>query len=391
MAEERGWGTTFMKWTAGLLIAWAGMSAMGVYVSSNGLSDFGAAPEGASLARMKASPQHDGQGFTNTNEPEPLKLKMGEMFEEYAAARREGRLREPPAPLPMDWLDGSVLGEPSTGDVRVTWLGHSSLIIEVDGVRVLTDPMFGERASPVDFAGPRRFHPVPTSLEELPPLDGILISHDHYDHLDAGTIRRLAGYPVTFYVPLGLGAHLQEWGIPAERIVEHDWWDASELPGGVKVVSTPCQHFSGRGLTDRNRTLWTSWAIVGPEHRVWFSGDTGYTEEFRQIGERLGPFDLALVEAGAYNKAWPTVHLGPDNALKAIQDVGAKHAVPVHWGTFDLSTHAWDDPAEELLKRTEPAGITLHTPVLGRPMTVPVPGGMERWWRSVSGEAVAGE
>jgi L-ascorbate metabolism protein UlaG (beta-lactamase superfamily) len=212
--------------------------------------------------------------------------------------------------------------KPQSG-LRVTWLGHSTTLIEIGGVRILTDPVWGPRASPSAIVGPKRFQAVPISLREMPPVDVVIVSHDHYDHLDYPTIRALAKTSVPFVTSLGVGAHLEYWGVPPERIVELDWWESYTLPNTLVVLTAaPSQHFSGRGLKDRNSTLWSSFAMRSPEHSVFFSGDTGLTTEYQSIRKRLGPFDVVMLEIGAFYPAWGDIHLGPDNAVKAHAMLG---------------------------------------------------------------------
>jgi L-ascorbate metabolism protein UlaG (beta-lactamase superfamily) len=273
---------------------------------------------------------------------------------------------------------------PETG-LRATWLGHSTLLLEIDGARVLTDPVWGKRVSPARIIGPKRFQPVPVAIEQLPPLDAVLISHDHYDHLDVPTIRELARLDVPFYTSLGVGVHLEAWGVPPERIVELDWWESVELARGeLLLTAAPSQHFSGRALGDRNRTLWSSFALRSRRHGVFFSGDTGLTPEYREIKERLGPFDLVMLEVGAFHPAWGDIHLGPDNAIEAHALLGGGSFLPVHWGTFSLALHDWDEPAERLVELAPRRDVNLVMPMLGAPVE---PSRVERvdpWWRSVS-------
>lgn len=231
------------------------------------------------------------------------------------------------------WLDAAAGGRfhnvaPIAPGLRATWLGHSTVLLEVDGVRLLTDPVWGQRASPSQLVGPKRFQPTPVTLRQLPPVDAVLISHDHYDHLCHPTIRALARTPVPFITSLGVGAHLQGWGIAPERITELDWWQSHHVLGAargsaVEVTAAPSQHFSGRGLKDRNATLWSSLVVRGPRHRVFFSGDTGLTDQYTQIRQRLGPFDLVMLEVGAFHPAWGDIHLGPEHALQALQLLAA--------------------------------------------------------------------
>jgi L-ascorbate metabolism protein UlaG (beta-lactamase superfamily) len=269
---------------------------------------------------------------------------------------------------------------PASG-LRVTWLGHSSSLIEIDGHRILFDPVFGPRASPVHWAGPKRFHQAPLPVAALPPIDAVAISHDHYDHLDYPTIVELAQTDVPFVVPLGVGAHLEHWGIDPERIHELDWWDAHRV-GDIELVATPARHFSGRALSmaDRDRTLWAGWALRGPKHRVYFSGDTAMFPGFAKIGDRLGPFNVALIESGAYNPLWRDVHIGPEQAVLASQMVQAKLLLPVHWATFDLALHAWTEPIERILAAAARESHRVVAPRPGVSFEPSAPPPIERWW-----------
>jgi L-ascorbate metabolism protein UlaG (beta-lactamase superfamily) len=258
------------------------------------------------------------------------------------------------------------------------------VLIEIDGRRILTDPVWSERASPVGFAGPRRFQPVPVAIDRLPPLDAVIVSHDHYDHLDFPTIRALAKSEVPFVTSLGVGAHLEAWGVPPERIAELDWWETYRLPNsGLSVTAAPSQHFSGRGLKDRNATLWSSMVIRSDRHGVFFSGDTGLTTQYQSIRERLGPFDLVMLEVGAFHPAWGDIHMGPENALKALALLGGGPFLPVHWGTFNLALHAWDQPAEVLLELGPKTGSQLLMPRLGEAVEPAHAQRLEPWWRVV--------
>jgi L-ascorbate metabolism protein UlaG (beta-lactamase superfamily) len=270
---------------------------------------------------------------------------------------------------------------PSTG-FRATWLGHSTVLLEMDGRRVLTDPVFADRISPVSFAGPKRFHPVPAKLDELPPLDVVLLSHDHYDHLCRTTMESLGRAEVPIVTALGVGEHLERFGVASERITELDWNESAEI-GGVRFTATPAQHFSGRGPLSRNRTLWASWVVESERRKVFFSGDTGLTTQFEDIGRAHGPFDLVMLEVGAYHPSWGTIHLGPENALTAFSMLGGGTLLPVHWGTFNLALHDWDEPAETLLARATERSARIVTPRLGAPIE---PEHVERalpWWRDV--------
>jgi L-ascorbate metabolism protein UlaG (beta-lactamase superfamily) len=346
-------------------------------------SPLGARAAGIRRERMLASPRFRDGAFRNTapvgpglngNSALPL---LGELF--------FGRTsRTPPAPLPA--LDPRpAWAHPPGSGLRATWLGHSTVLLEVDGLRVLTDPVWGDRASPWRFAGPRRFQPVPLPVEALPELDAVLVSHDHYDHLDLPTILALAPREVPFVTSLGVGAHLEAWGVPPERIVELDWWERATLRGGDLVLTAaPSQHFSGRAIGDRNATLWSSFAIETAHHRLFFSGDTGLTGEYGEIGGRLGPFDLVMLEVGAFHPAWGTIHLGPENALEALRLLGGGKLLPVHWGTFNLALHAWDDPAETLVALAPSRRAELVMPRLGEAVEPARAEAVAPWWRDVA-------
>jgi L-ascorbate metabolism protein UlaG (beta-lactamase superfamily) len=339
-------------------------------------------PNSLRRERIVASPRYLDGRFENTD-PVVSPLRPGQAFSttrEFLFGK-PGVLRRPPGPLPVaNPLEGWT--RPVSSGLRVTWLGHSTTLLEIDGVRVLTDPVWGDRVSPVSFAGPKRFHPTPVAIERLPPLDAILVSHDHFDHLDRTAVRGLAELRVPFVTSLGVGEHLEAWGVPRERIIELDWWETAVL-GPVHFHAAPARHFSGRGPGTTNKTLWSSWAIETEHHRVFFSGDTGLTPEFAEVKKRLGPFDLVMLEVGAYHPAWGSIHLGPDNALLAHAMLGGGILMPVHWGTFSLGLHAWDQPAERLAEIASPRGIQLITPRLGCPVEPREVETVDPWWREV--------
>ncbi|MFZ3323219.1 MAG: MBL fold metallo-hydrolase [Usitatibacter sp.] len=346
------------------------------------MKSLGKNPEGARLERIQASPRWAGERFRNLH---PIAAGLRDPNAKMPTIREflcSGVRRFPKAQLPSINPLESWARTPSSG-LRATWLGHSTVMIEIDGLRVLTDPVWGPRASPSRLAGPKRFQPVPIALRSVP-TDLVVVSHDHYDHLDYPTIRELAKRDVPFVTSLGVGAHLEAWGVRPERIVELDWWETYPVPNtGVAVTAAPSQHFSGRGLKDRNATLWSSMVIRSPRHAVFFSGDTGLTTEYEAIRDRLGPFDLVMLEVGAFHPAWGDIHLGPDNALKAHKLLGGGAFLPVHWGTFSLAMHAWDQPAEVLMSSASKEGAQLVMPRLGEPVEPAHAEKAEPWWRSV--------
>lgn len=335
--------------------------------------------------RILASPQWRGRAFANTH-PVAAGFKPGVERPALRDFLCGGERRVPGSALPL--IDPVPTWRTSPGSgFRVTWLGHSTLLIEIDGARILTDPVWGERASPLPFAGPRRFHPPPVAIDALPPLDAVIISHDHYDHLDRPTIRALARNDVPFITSLGVGAHLEEWGVSADRITELDWWEHTVLRG-LTITAAPAQHFSGRGLKDRNTTLWSSFHLQGARHSFYYGADSGLTPEFADIAARLGPFDATALEIGAYHPSWGDIHLGPDNALIAWQQLGGT-LLPIHWGTFNLAIHPWDAPIERLLQLVPTVGARLLTPRLGEPLEPARAGEPTPWWRQVGAADVA--
>jgi L-ascorbate metabolism protein UlaG (beta-lactamase superfamily) len=347
------------------------------------VKSFGGTPQGARLERIKASPRWAGERFRNVHPVIPglrdPNVPMPTIGEFLCGGERRFPQRTLPSMNPLE-----TWGKAPASGLRATWLGHSTVLIEINGVRVLTDPVWGTRASPLRLAGPKRFQPVPVPLNAMPPVDLVVVSHDHYDHLDYPTIRVLAERDVPFVTSLGVGAHLERWGVRPERIVELDWWESHQLPNtGLSVTAAPSQHFSGRGLHNRNSTLWSSLVIRSQWHAVFFSGDTGLTTEYQVIRERLGPFDLVMLEVGGLHLSWGDMHLGPENALKALALLGGGAFLPIHWGTFSLAMHAWDQPAEALLELAPKAGARLVMPRLGEPVE---PAHMELvkpWWRVV--------
>jgi L-ascorbate metabolism protein UlaG (beta-lactamase superfamily) len=346
----------------------------------------GARPAGLRRERIHASTRYRDGRFHNTaplvstmSEGVNLKKRLGIMSEFF----RGGPGRFPSVALPVE-SPLEAWARPAETGLRATWLGHSTVVLEIDGVRVLTDPVWGERVSPVTWAGPRRFHAAPVSVAQLPPLDAVLVSHDHFDHLDYPTVSELARRDVPFYTSLGVGAHLEAWGVSPSRIVELEWWEEAVMPGGrLSFTATPSRHFSGRG-TGSNQTAWSSWVLRSANHRVFFSGDTGLTPELEDIRARCGPFDLVMLEVGAYHPAWGEIHLGPDNALVAHQMLGGGALLPVHWGTFDLGLHPWDQPIETLAKGATASGIHLLTPRLGRAIQPSRVERVDAWWRDLA-------
>ncbi len=346
--------------------------------------------QGERLERIRSSPRFRDGTFRNLHPILPGLRDPSVPMPSLTDFLRGGGHRVPVAPLPsIDPRPGWA--RPVGSGLRATWLGHSTVLLEIDGWRVLTDPVWGQRASPSRLIGPKRFQPVPVALRALPRPDAIVISHDHYDHLDYPTIRALARSDIPFVTSLGVGAHLEGWGVDPSRITELDWWQTHRIEGtGLTVTAAPSQHFSGRGLKDRNATLWSSMVIAGDRHRVFFSGDTGLTTEYASIAARLGPFDLVMLEVGAFHPAWGDIHLGPRRALEASALLGSAPLLPIHWGTFALAMHPWDDPVETLLAEAPRGGTSLLLPRVGEPLEPAHGPRLEPWWRVVGNAAQAG-
>jgi L-ascorbate metabolism protein UlaG (beta-lactamase superfamily) len=320
---------------------------------------------------------HDGV-FVNL-EPASLNIDTEEqrnILWELISGRAVGR---PATDIPLITPEPRAFEAPA-GRIAVSWLGHSTALLEIDGYRVLTDPVWSERCSPSDVLGPGRMHPPPVPLDALPALDAIVVSHDHYDHLDIDTIIALARTQwAPFVVPLGVGAHLREWGIPDERIIELDWNERAQIDE-LTLICTPARHFSGRFL-NRNVTLWASWTIIGPAHRAYFGGDTGYTKSFAEIGQEHGPFDVTLMPVGAYNTVWPDIHMNPEDAVQAHVDVNGGLLVPIHWCTFRLAPHPWAEPIERLLAAAGAANVAVAVPKPGGRVDPTATAEFEPWWR----------
>ena len=360
------------------------LAAAAAYLLS--LPTFGARLQGERLARAQANPLYRNGQFANPLPPatnraaDVWNLFKGQVFGD------EGRV--PPAPLPVLAVSpGSMTSVPATPGLRAFWIGHASVYVQIDALRLLVDPIFSDYASPFEM-GPRRFLPPPIALADLPAIDAVLITHDHYDHLDMRTVQHLAHQGSMFFVPLGIGAHLTAWGVPDAQVRELEWWQEHALKG-VRLVSTPTRHYSGRGLSDKNATLWTSWSVIGAKHRFFVSGDTGYSDHFKQIGERFGPFDLSFVKIGAYGPGapWLDIHMSAEDAVRAHADVRARRMVPVHWGTFNLAFHAWDEPIRRTLAAARASQTEVLTPRIGEWVDADQPFAPNAWWELVKASA----
>ncbi|WP_295901396.1 MBL fold metallo-hydrolase [uncultured Vibrio sp.] len=276
--------------------------------------------------------------------------------------KTERKAASPSKEIPVVPMTIQQLSEPHDAIYR---LGHSTLLMRLNGQLILTDPVFSDRASPVQWAGPKRFHESPISIADLPAIDAVIISHDHYDHLDKASVKQLQEKVGTFITPLKVGQRLIDWGIPKDKVVELDWWEKTEVEG-ITIVATPSQHFSGRGLLDSDQTLWASWVIKSDAQSLFFSGDSGYFGGFKEIGERYGPFDVTFMETGAYNALWKDIHMMPEETMQAHRDLKGRYLLPIHNGTFDLSLHDWYEPFERIVALGDQYNVPILTPTFGQ-------------------------
>jgi L-ascorbate metabolism protein UlaG (beta-lactamase superfamily) len=278
--------------------------------------------------------------------------------------------RSPKSNIIVDKVDSTTIANHLAEITQLTWFGHSAFLLEIDGKKILLDPMLGESPAPHPLLGTKRYSDeLPIAIEKLPFIDAVIFSHDHYDHLDYGSIQKLKGKVGQFYVPLGVGNHLLEWGVPKEKIHELNWWDSMEIDG-IKLVCTPARHFSGRGLFNRETTLWSSWVISGSNDNIYFSGDSGYDSHFKEIGEKYGPFDITLMECGQYHTNWKEYHMMPEETAQAAVDLQSRLLLPIHWGAFTLALHDWTDPIERVTKKAQELGMPVTTPKIGEPVII---------------------
>ena len=311
--------------------------------------------------------------------PYPEQRKPG-FFEMFSIGRKiffQSAERSPMGKLPEVKPDMASFTA-TAGTPKFIWFGHSSILLNIDGRMLLIDPVFSSSASPFSFIN-RRFQPAVLKLKELPEIDVILISHNHYDHLDKKTVKFFRDKNTVFLVPSDVGRYLEDWGIPGSRIHELDWYQSIALKG-IDFTAAPARHFSGRGLFDHNGSLWASWIIRGKTGRIFFSGDSSYGGHFREIGSRFGPFDLAFIENGQYDKRWPDAHMRPEDTVQAAVDVKARAFVPVHWGMFILSLHHWADPVRRSCKLAGERNVTIITPKLGEMVDTSSSYTGTTWW-----------
>jgi L-ascorbate metabolism protein UlaG (beta-lactamase superfamily) len=339
----------------------------------------GGRPSGERLERMRRSPRfHDGAFHNEVDARIAPAADTGNILRDMVFGKERRRPRSA-VPLMVPSFDS-----PPADGLRVSWFGHATALVELEGRRVLIDPVWSERVSPSQAVGPRRMHPVPLAIDALPPLDAVVISHDHYDHLDMRTIRRLAAaQQMSFFVPLGVGVHLERWGVGPERIIELDW-EESAILDGLTLTATASRHFSGRRRPGENTTLWASWVIAGRDRKLFYTGDSGYFEDYAAIGAAHGPFDATLVQIGAYSPYWPDIHMTPEEGVATHLAVRGGLLIPVHWGTFNLALHSWSEPVERVLKDADAHDVRVAVPRPGQLLDVDALPKPTPWWRAVA-------
>ncbi len=335
-----------------------------VFLFVNLRPDFGGRPTQEQKEKYLLSSNYkDGKFFNQLPTMMDMNFRTGiSVMREFIKGTANGK---PISDLPVLKIDSLEIVNKNENLTRLTWFGHSSFLLEIDGVNILLDPMFGNTPSPHPMLGSPRFtKDLPIEIEKLPGIQIVIISHDHYDHLDYGSIKKLSEKVDAFYVPLGVSAHLEKWGVDENKIHELQWWDEVKA-GELTLVCAPSRHFSGRRLMDRFTTLWSSWVILGSNERIYFSGDSGYGPHFKEIGEAYGPFDLALLECGQYDKRWHDIHMLPEETVQAAIDVNAKTMMPIHWGAFKLALHSWTDPVERVSQAAASKNMPITTPRIG--------------------------
>jgi L-ascorbate metabolism protein UlaG (beta-lactamase superfamily) len=325
--------------------------------------EFGGEHSDADKLRYSQS-GHFEKGIFINETPTSMEMDMSKIWSILSDYANDSAQRTPDFEIPVKPIDSLELIKDDSLSYLV-WFGHSAFYLKIDGKHILLDPMLGVVPAPHPLLGQDRFNKVhPIDIEKLPEIDAIILSHDHYDHLDYGSIMKLKDKTAHFYVPLGVGAHLKSWGITEEKITEMNWWDESNYKD-LKIAFTPSRHFSGRGLSDRSSTLWGSWVIQGDNDNIYFSGDGGYGPHFKEIGVKYGPFDFAMMECGQYDLRWKDIHMMPEETAQASIDLVTKKMMPIHWGAFSLSLHSWTDPIERVSKKSEELGQPIIAPIIG--------------------------
>jgi L-ascorbate metabolism protein UlaG (beta-lactamase superfamily) len=336
---------------------------------------FGKNPTGRRLERIRQSMNYKNSSFQNLL-PTEVTLKDASILKMMRDFINKPKSVVPPKAIPSVKTDLKNL---KTDTPAIIWFGHSSYIIISEDLTILIDPVFDSHASPVSLFG-KPFPGTNTySLDDLPKIDIVLLTHDHYDHLDYKTVKRLIGRTDYFYASLGIGSHLEHWGVKPEQIVEFDWWEKKEVKEGIEIIATPSRHFSGRGIR-RGQTLWSSFILKINEYKIFAGGDSGYDGTFKNIGEEYGPFDLAILETGQYGKDWPYIHMKPEESVQAGLDLKAEAVLPVHWAKFTLALHAWNEPIVRVVNEARRKGLKITTPQIGEPVILGEQLPQSKWW-----------
>ena len=335
----------------------------------------GKKPQGERLARIINSDNFQKGIFQNVEETNMERPP----FEGIKEMMKKNPDQKPSKPIITLPINVERYKNSPADEVLITWLGHSTVLIRINGITVITDPVFSKRASMFQFLGPKKFNYTNEyALEDLPPVDVVLVSHDHYDHLDFQAIKFFKDKAKKFITPLGVGAHLEHWGINSEKISECNWWEETSFHG-IEFTATPGRHFTGRLFSDRFKTLWCGWAIKTEKNNVYFSGDSGYFKGFKDIGEKFGPFDISFVECGQYSKYWPYIHMMPEESVQAALDVKSKLAMPMHWGKFKLSIHTWFEPPTRFVEKATELNLKVASPKIGQTFSL-AEVLTEQWW-----------
>jgi len=339
---------------------------------------FGKSATKSQKAEYSSQWNHNNGKFINHSDS-PMDLDYWSLLKEMF---KDAPNRNPVKNIEVEKIDSATIVNHSADITQLTWFGHSAFLLEIDGKKILIDPMFGQVPAPHPLLGPKRYSKeLPIAIEKLPFIDAVVLSHDHYDHLDYGSILKLKGKVGHYFTPLGVGNHLEDWGISPEIIHTLNWWEAVDF-AGLNFTCAPARHFSGRGLFDRAETLWSSWIVTGKNHKIFFSGDSGYDTHFKEIGEKYGPFDISLMECGQYNEDWKFLHMMPEETIRASIDLKSKLVMPIHWGGFTLALHDWMEPVERALDEAKKLNVLITTPKIGEPVILgkdTYPTG--KWWK----------
>lgn len=360
-----------------IMVIIVGLIVIGTSLFLNLSPQFGAAKKDIQSNVVLNSPNFYNGIFKNQQETEVMtEFKVSTFFDFFTDGDKV-----PETPPPVVKVNAKEINTLADSLTRITWFGHSTVLIETSGKTIFIDPMLGQVPAPISWAGSARFNPsLPIDIDSLPFIDIVLISHDHYDHLDYGSILKLKEKVGIFLTPLGVGAHLISWGVDKDKVIEMDWWDVQKLEG-FTFVSSPARHFSGRGLFDRNCTQWCSWIIQTNHTNIFFSGDGGYGDHFKEIGDKYGPFDFTMLECGQYNKQWAQIHMLPEELPKAQKDLKGKSFMPIHWGAFKLALHSWTDPIDRLIQNPEVHDLKMITPQIGESFIIGKDYPHSQWWK----------